>query len=394
MPQQPDLFADEIAAAVRQQAENNSVSALKAIPQGTQLSPSQQRFNRMLDRIEKLKKQLHEMQTISDAHRPVYHQTIAPLRASGQALTRELVLWLDKRLARKGLSNNQQRIAATILCHLSEPLAIQGDVEMQTLHDKHSLESLAQKEQAAVSSMREMMEDVLGESFADDDSFDNLHDALNIGMKRLREAAEAEEEKRQQAKQRKKKPTAAQLKAAAEQQEANTTLRKVFRQLASALHPDRESDPNERDRKTVLMSEANAAYERRDLITLLQIQLRVELADHTSLARMAEEKIASLLVLLKQQAQELEDELYHRHQVIRQEFGLNPYQSISKTSLQQSLKLAENSLKRNLAAMEEDLQKIQNDQYLKRWLKDQDQLFNDDTFLDELGDWLDPYKYR
>lgn len=104
MPQQPDLFADEIAAAVRQQAENNSVSALKAIPQGTQLSPSQQRFNRMLDRIEKLKKQLHEMQTISDAHRPVYHQTIAPLRASGQALTRELVLWLDKRLARKGLS--------------------------------------------------------------------------------------------------------------------------------------------------------------------------------------------------------------------------------------------------------------------------------------------------
>lgn len=242
--------------------------------------------------------------------------------------------------------------------------------------------------------MREMMEDVLGESFADDDSFDNLHDALNIGMKRLREAAEAEEEKRQQAKQRKKKPTAAQLKAAAEQQEANTTLRKVFRQLASALHPDRESDPNERDRKTVLMSEANAAYERRDLITLLQIQLRAELADHTSLARMAEEKIASLLVLLKQQVQELEDELYHRRQVICQEFGLNPYQSISKTSLQQSLKLAENSLKRNLAAMEEDLQKIQNDQYLKRWLKDQDQLFNDDTFLDELGDWIDPYKYR
>lgn len=394
MPQQPDLFADEIAAAVRQQAENNSVSALKAIPQGTQLSPSQQRFNRMLDRIEKLKKQLHEMQTISDAHRPVYHQTIAPLRASGQALTRELVLWLDKRLTRKGLSKNQQRIAATILCHLSEPLAIQGDVEMQTLHDKHSPESLAQKEQAAVSNMREMMEDVLGESFADDDSFDNLHDALNIGMKRLREAAEAEEEKRQQAKQRKKKPTAAQLKAAAEQQEANTTLRKVFRQLASALHPDRESDPNERDRKTVLMSEANAAYERRDLITLLQIQLRAELADHTSLARMAEEKIASLLVLLKQQVQELEDELYHRRQVICQEFGLNPYQSISKTSLQQSLKLAENSLKRNLAAMEEDLQKIQNDQYLKRWLKDQDQLFNDDTFLDELGDWIDPYKYR
>lgn len=43
-------------------------------------------------------------------------------------------------------------------------------------------------------------------------------------------------------------------------------LRNVFRQLASAVHPDRESDPDERDRKTALMSEANAAYANLDAL--------------------------------------------------------------------------------------------------------------------------------
>ena len=42
--------------------------------------------------------------------------------------------------------------------------------------------------------------------------------------------------------------------------DAKSAIRTVFRQLASALHPDREPDEQERLRKTGLMSEVNAAY--------------------------------------------------------------------------------------------------------------------------------------
>jgi hypothetical protein len=48
---------------------------------------------------------------------------------------------------------------------------------------------------------------------------------------------------------------------------------------ASDLHPDRETDPAEHARKTILMSEANAAYGWRDPMALLQLQLRADLAD-------------------------------------------------------------------------------------------------------------------
>lgn len=391
MSHQFDLFADEIPIDSKQDG-NSSTTALKLTEHDAQLTPSQKSFNRLLSRIDKLKKQLGDMQTMSDAHRPVYHQKINPLRDRHQALTRELVIWLDGRLQRKGLSRKQQQIAKMILCHLCEQLVMRGDEEMQAMHDKHSTESMAQKEQAAILETRAMMEEMLGEPLTDDELPDNLQDMFNISMARLREAAEAEErEEQQHARVRNKKPSAAQRKAKVAEQEAETTLRKVFRQLASALHPDRENNLDERARKTGLMSEANAAYDRRDLVTLLQIQLRTELTDTASIAKMAEEKIASLTLLLKQQIQEIESELHDRRHAIRAEFCLDRFDSISVASLHRNLLVAEMSLEQELNAMQRDLQLIENDKAFKIWLKDQDQLSQEAM----VEDWMiEPFQFK
>ncbi len=385
MHHQSDLFSSEIPDT-HQQSASNPATALKLTEQDTQLSPGQQRFNRLLGRIDKLQAQLVEVQALRDAHRPVYHQSLAPLRERYRMSVREMVLLLDSRLQSKGLGIQQKRIAATILCNLSMQLIAQGDEEMKALHDKHSSESLAQKEQAAMMGMRDMMENILGEPLADDESLETLEDVLRAGMERLREAEAAEQEARQQARTRKKKPSAAQLKARADQEAAETTLRKVFRQLASALHPDRESDPDERNRKTALMSEANAAYDRRDLVVLLQIQLHAELTDTASIARMAEEKIASLTLLLKQQAQELEKELQKQRHDARHEFGLKFYETVSMANLRLSLRAEESSLERNVAEMQQDLQQLTDDKYFKRWLKDQKRL-SEEPPVDFFDDW-------
>lgn len=394
MSHQPDLFTDE-APSESKQNELNSTTTLKVSEQDAELTPSQQRFNHQLNRIEKLKNQLVKMQSISDAHRPLFYKTITPLREQHQSLTKEMALFLDSRLQRKGLSRTHKSTATMILCHLCELLAAEGDEEMQALHDKHSTESLAQKEQAAISEARAMMEDMLGEPLADDEPLDNLNDIYNIGMERLREAAEAEQEMRRQKKSHKrKKPTAAQRKAETAQQEADTSLRKVFRQLASALHPDRENDPDERVRKTNLMSEANAAYSRRDLVTLLQIQLRTELTDAASIAKMAEEKIASLTLLLKEQTKELNDELHSRRQAICDEFHLESHETISIAKLQRNLLSAEASLQQDLDAMRHDLQQIKDDKTLKLWLKEQSH-HTQEAMIDDLEDWMiDPFQYK
>ena len=192
-------------------------------------------------------------------------------------------------------------------------------------------------------------------------------------MAHMQEAAQAEQAQRQAARAR-KKPTAAQRKAEHQQEDAETILRKVYRQLASALHPDRERDPAEHRRKTALMSEANAAYGRQDLMALLHIQLRIEQADPRSLSQLPEEKIGSMSLLLKQQAAELERELDSHRQQLLQEFDLSPYQTPSAAALRTQLLMEEQELKQDLASMENDLQEVQDDAGFKRWLKSQKQL--------------------
>lgn len=257
---------------------------------------------------------------------------------------------------------------------------------MKALHDKHSSESLSQKEQSAMMDMREMMEDMLGEPLTDEESLETAQDVFRVGMERLREVEAAEQEARQQARTRKRKPSAAQLQAEANQGAAETTLRKVFRQLASALHPDRASDSDERDRKTVLMSEANAAYDRRDLVTLLQIQLRAELTDTASIAKMADEQIAAMTLLLKQQAQELESGLQQQRHEVRYEFGLKSYETVSMANLNRSLRAEESFFERELSTMQQDLQQLTDDKYFKRWLKDQKRL-SKESRVDIFDDW-------
>lgn len=375
MPRQLDLFADKIPEG-DQQPQTSQATSLKLSIQTDRLSPAQQQFNKLLERIEKLKNQLTALQQVCDTHRPVFHQKMAPLRQQQQKLLREMVLWLDRRLLRKGLTAAQRSGAAMIVCELSRQLVVEGDEEMRAFYDKHSDMTFDEMEKNSAEVLREAMEDMLGESFADDESLDSVEDVLRASMERMKEAEETKHEVHQ-AKKRKKKPSASQLKSQAEQADAETALRKIFRQLASALHPDRENDPDERVRKTALMSEANAAYERRDLIVLLQIQLRTELASPDAIAKLAEEKLAPLALLLKQQAKDLDRELQICRQKARQEFGLGRFETVSIFNLNGSLLRKVIAMKKELAAMQHDFQHIEDDKYFKRWLKAQEQSMND-----------------
>lgn len=360
-----DLFSDTAPAAPG--------SALRVGGKGARLSPAQQRFNRLLARIDKLKGQIAEIQTLADAYRPLYQSTLAPLREQQKGLLRRMALGLDERLERKSLTPAQKRSAIDMLCGLCETLAAYGDEAMAALHDKRSPRSLRQKAEDEAAAMRALMEGVLGRPLdmdPQDESLDPLDAVMRASHEHLQEAAQAEQDQREAARAR-KKPTAAQRKAGQQQEDAETILRQVFRQLASALHPDRERDPAEHQRKTALMSEANAAYGRQDLVALLHMQLRLAQADPQALLQQPEEKIAAMSLLLKQQAVELERELFGRQAQARQEFELDSYQTLSATMLKKQLAQQEEILKEELEDMAQDLRAVQDEAGLKRWLKTQ-----------------------
>ena len=341
-----------------------------------QLSPAQKRFNNLLARIDKLNAQIADMQTMTDAHRMVQQATLHPLRERFRQRLRAMAIWLDERLQGKHLPPAQSREVHDIFYGLCESLANNGDDEMRALHDKRSPQSVYEKRHAAAAAMQAQMEGFLGRQLHIDipqDAPDPLEAFLQQATGQFGHQACDQHAHEQQADESAPAPSAANNRFASEdrqqQGDAETVLRKVYRQLASALHPDRERDPAAQKYKTALMSEANAAYARQDLMALLHIQLRIEQASPQSLSQIPADQMATMTLLLKQQAEALKCELQDREDALLREFGLSPYDRLTAGSLRQQLRAEERALTEELAQMEEDLKLVKIDKGLKDWLK-------------------------
>ncbi|NDP40018.1 MAG: hypothetical protein GZ093_14915 [Rhodoferax sp.] len=377
MPRQTPLFSDNepdervpATPADKTGAPSNAVTALQFT--SASLSPEQQRFNKLITRTENLARKIEATRTLADAHRPHHGATLRPLEDERSALMRRMALWLDVRLQRKGLSAKQKRMTSEMICNLTAGLAMAGDEAMQQMHDAHSDESLAEQEQSAMADMQAMMEGILGHPPGHAPGFESLQDMLQASMRQMQEQQQAQDEARAGHK-RGGKSSARQQQSEQQAQDAQGALRTIYRQLVSALHPDRESDTHERARKTALMKEVNAAYERRDLLGLLQLQVRAALTDGEMMSNLAREKVAALSVLLKDRAAVLTRELRDMEMQIRAEFGLAPSAALSAGSLKRAMIEQQQNLQVDVVMMQADLQRVQEDAAFKRWLREQHQ---------------------
>jgi hypothetical protein len=208
---------------------------------------------------------------------------------------------------------------------------------------------------------------------------------MQAGMRQWQQQQEANEAKknakrtaRKAEKQAKKKNAAAEQgdvpAAMLRELDAKSAIRTIFRQLASALHPDREPDEQERLRKTGLMSEVNAAYEKNDLTTLLRLQMQVTQGSPQSTAGMADDKLMAMSVLLKEQVSALEDDLDQLQSRLSRELCVPVRADADEAVLAQSLQRLQADQRHIAESLESDLRRIQNDAELKRWLKEQWQL--------------------
>lgn len=369
MPNTGTLFPEHLAAT----GQNTAVTALQM--NGSALSPVQKRFNQLLAQTETLARKIEAFTLLSDQYRKDYASTLTPLENEKQDLMQQMVLWLDERLQRRGLTNTQKVTATDILCDLSSYLAIKGDQAMRTLHDAYSDKSLVDIYKEETADLQSFMEAMMGQKL--DVQAESPEDLLRAGMAQFVAQAEAEHDQQTQ-RQAKRKKTAAQLKSEVQEQDANSALRTIYRQLASALHPDRETDPQEQLRKTALMKEANTAYEQRNLLALLHLQLKADLVDQNQIANMAQDKLTALTALLKDRVAVLQTDLNMLQSKICMEFELPPYLTPSAASLKKYLAKSERKLRNTITTMRSDLQGVKDDAWFKRWLRDQRASFQPD----------------
>jgi hypothetical protein len=148
-------------------------------------------------------------------------------------------------------------------------------------------------------------------------------------------------------------------------------MRAIYRQLASALHPDREMDETERARKTALMGDVNAAYGRQDLTTLLRLQLEVAQVDAQHLSRLSADKLQAMSLLLKEQVHALTQDVWQLHLGLTHALGVPVDVQGDEADLAQALQRVQADERHAVDRLAADLARVQRDSELKRWLKEQ-----------------------
>lgn len=89
--------------------------------------------------------------------------------------------------------------------------------------------------------------------------------------------------------------------------------RGLFRRAAQALHPDRETDPEQRRHKQALMQQLLTARDQGDLLTLLQLYAQAADNAELELAEAEMEQACALLEDRLEQLEDEEDEIIHAH---------------------------------------------------------------------------------
>jgi len=283
---------------------------------------------------------------------------------------------LDRACDQKGLTVAERRKAAEIITALASDLAAEmDDDELKAIYNKYSGSDFDSEEVEAANEMKFMFEAMTGVDLGDDLEGLSPDEFLKRAQLRMQEQQASLEnaQQGQEAQPHTRKKSAKQLAKEAlqkaEEQEVHQSIREVYRKLVSALHPDRETDPQERERKTVLMQRVNQAYDKKNLLLLLELQLELEHIDQTTINNLTESRLKYFTKILKEQLAELEQEIFYTEDMFKAQFAITPFSQLHPNTLMRQLEadivdeaLTINDIKSDLLIMQ-DIKKI------KVWLK-------------------------
>lgn len=341
------------------------------------LSKEQKAFNTLVKKIDARRASLAAWQEILPAYQKKYASELAPLIEASLDLQADLVRRLDRASDQKGLTKTERSKIGSLICEMAGSLAAtRDDDELKNIYNKHSGSDLDAEEAAALQGMKAMLEDVIGVELGDDFDMGSPEDFLRHAQARLQEQQAQFEAERQTDEERraKRKKTAKEIareeKQRAEDQQSSQSIRELYRKLASALHPDREPDPQERERKTALMQRINQAYEQKNLLLLLELQLELEHIDQATINNITAGRLKHYNKILKEQLNELEHEIFHTEDRFRMQFGLSPYARPSPGTAMRNLAAEIVSAQHAIRELKDGLLVFDDIKKIKAWLKE------------------------
>jgi len=375
-------------------APDTTVSVVRALGRHKPADKLQAAFQRLLRQVDEQRSLLADW----SAYGTRYHQRLGsewlPAFDEFRKVRRSIALLLDEHLEKDVLRGKaQRRKLKNLLLDLLDALLNEGpDSELEALYKKHGNASFADEKATEMAQARQLVESMLGVPMDDLDGSDNLEELLFHAQEKMsgKTSDRPGDTPPHQPKRKTAKQEAADLKKEHAAKEISQTVREVYRKLASALHPDRETDPAIREKKTEQMQRVNQAYETGDLLALLNLQFEIEQIDTEHLASLSAERLTHYNQVLREQLAELKAEVEAVTAPFRH---FCPWQrKFTPADVDRKMSAEIVNAQRDLRQVKDDLERLQNPAELRRFIGEIQTApaFDDDSMLEIFLDNIAP----
>ncbi|WP_343726437.1 J domain-containing protein [Burkholderia seminalis] len=355
------------------------------------LSKAQKTFNTLVKQIEQRRERLGAWDAVMPAFQKKFVDGLLPLEQASTALRIRLLNLLDDAFLQKGLSKAEQRTLSALIADMARNLLdFSDDAQLKIIYNRHakSDDDRPAADRAPAKQHAEPTPDVAPADDLDMLSPDELAERMQAELDEQfeRDMAAHEAREAQRAKRRKApRQSAAAARREAEQAESSKSIREVYRKLASALHPDRETDPQEQARKTVLMQRVNHAYAKGNLLQLLELQLEIEQIDRRAIDGLSEDRLTRYNGILEEQIRELDQEIRHVENDFRRTYGIAPSVKLAPDTVMRTLTRDIAAMQRSNHDLTVTLREFDDPENVRDWLKDMKRRpassrFDDDSF--------------
>ena len=361
-------------------------------PDKTPLSKAQKEFNRLTNKIGELEIELSGFRTTATTIQQRIQTEYVPLLRQYNEHRANLVRVFDRAHDRPEVTKTERKKLADLIINLAYDLISQHSMdELKPIFDKYDADGFdatdAEADGQISEVMKEMMASMYGIKF--DENVDvSTKEKFMAYVDEQMQARHTDDQQRQQAgEQKAKKPKSAkqqerEAKKQIEERNITKAVRTLYMDLVKAFHPDREPDEAEKARKTGIMQRITEAYEKSDLLTLFRLQLEYNRIDQAHLETLAEDQLKYYNKILKQQADELGEELFELQSQLSAALGKPLIMVGSAVGLELSFNNDVRALKRSVKEVKREVRELSNPAYLKGWLR---------TYKIQKPDDIDPF---
>ena len=313
-----------------------------------QLAQQQTLFNRLVQDVAVWRAALAEWKDTVER----WHQAVGPVQRELHAAWRQWVFALDHASLQPGLSRGERRQLSELLLEAAAPFLEAGDdPEMEAVAGRH-----ADDRPSASSTQEDEAE--TGAAGLEDLADDWERQAAAAAAQRAEWAA-------------KRRAASASKRRNQQEQEVSRSVRDVYRRLASVLHPDREREAQQHERKTALMQQANQAYAKQDLLALLELQLQAERMDAARLATADRRRLQHYVAVLEAQLADLQSETRRLEAGFREVTGLPAGSGLQPRKADRVISSEAQRMRSDLVLLRRQARTVLDVEAVKGWLRAQ-----------------------